>query len=352
MKTIGSIGISDHNLLHSKVEKPTTGQYAKEYAQNAIRSLQMEDQVQDCDPLQDLVEMLKRASNRSKNEQSNDGQSNPDQMDQNAESEEEMEQFGQERRDIEKEKEEEEEDEESEEREERGDEDEETRQEKERQEEERQDGRHVESDEEENFIRRMKNLKISNRQNHPPNPHHHPLPSTPARDLPTPSIPSKQILPVPSTPSKEIMSNPRNPPTIPLLPSTPSIPSKSKDSTSTPSRDLPSIPSLQTTPARDPPVPSKTRIPASPAITSNETMPNNNSSSLTSKKQLISDLIHFFPKDSSRRARKKWSAEEVAMLEDGVKRFGVGKWVQICKEYDFGDRIPQDLKDKWRNLQK
>lgn len=55
---------------------------------------------------------------------------------------------------------------------------------------------------------------------------------------------------------------------------------------------------------------------------------------------------------SGRRQRKKWTPAEIAMLEEGVKKFGTGKWVQISEIYDFGDRIPTDLKDKWRNLNK
>jgi transposase-like protein len=55
------------------------------------------------------------------------------------------------------------------------------------------------------------------------------------------------------------------------------------------------------------------------------------------------------PPSKLMRARRKWSDEEVQMLIDAVKKHGTA-WSIISKQYDFGDRIAADLKDKYRNL--
>jgi len=48
----------------------------------------------------------------------------------------------------------------------------------------------------------------------------------------------------------------------------------------------------------------------------------------------------------------RWSPEEVAWLEEGVVRYGVGKWKEILRAYEFKEgRTGVDLKDKFRNLQ-
>jgi len=55
---------------------------------------------------------------------------------------------------------------------------------------------------------------------------------------------------------------------------------------------------------------------------------------------------------SSGRTRKRWNEIEVEMLVRGIVKFGIGHWKDITDFYDFGDRTPADLKDKWRNLEK
>jgi len=53
-----------------------------------------------------------------------------------------------------------------------------------------------------------------------------------------------------------------------------------------------------------------------------------------------------------RRIKKRFTEEEVENLYRGVVKYGLGMWHDIISAYDFGDRKPHDLKDKWRNLQK
>merc|ERR1712032_566425 len=54
--------------------------------------------------------------------------------------------------------------------------------------------------------------------------------------------------------------------------------------------------------------------------------------------------------------RRYWKDYEVAALKAGVARHGVGKWVSILRDDDFGpyleDRTNINLKDKWRSLQR
>lgn len=66
---------------------------------------------------------------------------------------------------------------------------------------------------------------------------------------------------------------------------------------------------------------------------------------------------HFKPKEArylnkkSSRKRVPWSLAEVSWLKKGVMLFGVGNWVDIKAHFPFSyNRIPADLKDKWRNL--
>eukprot|EP00930_Biecheleria_cincta_P055732 TRINITY_DN42009_c0_g1_i1.p1 TRINITY_DN42009_c0_g1~~TRINITY_DN42009_c0_g1_i1.p1 ORF type:complete len:754 (+),score=101.65 TRINITY_DN42009_c0_g1_i1:164-2425(+) len=54
-------------------------------------------------------------------------------------------------------------------------------------------------------------------------------------------------------------------------------------------------------------------------------------------------------RDSSRR---KWSVNEIRWLEEGVAEFGKSSWKRILKTKPFQDRSAVQLKDKWRNLQK
>jgi len=51
--------------------------------------------------------------------------------------------------------------------------------------------------------------------------------------------------------------------------------------------------------------------------------------------------------------RVQWSMEEKDMLREGVSAYGLGKWAEILKAYDFHKhRTNVDLKDKWRNMVK
>ncbi|CAM9119195.1 unnamed protein product [Discosporangium mesarthrocarpum] len=51
--------------------------------------------------------------------------------------------------------------------------------------------------------------------------------------------------------------------------------------------------------------------------------------------------------------RQPWSAQEVSYLQEGVKKFGDGKWIEIVKHYPFHEkRSNVDLKDKWKNINK
>ena len=55
------------------------------------------------------------------------------------------------------------------------------------------------------------------------------------------------------------------------------------------------------------------------------------------------------PADKKKK-RKSFSAEEIANLEAGVRRCGVGRWKEILALYHFDRRTTVDLKDKWRNM--
>ncbi len=53
------------------------------------------------------------------------------------------------------------------------------------------------------------------------------------------------------------------------------------------------------------------------------------------------------------RARIRWSADETEALVEGVRLLGAsGKWAEILTRFRhvFVQRLPGDLKDKWRNL--
>lgn len=46
-----------------------------------------------------------------------------------------------------------------------------------------------------------------------------------------------------------------------------------------------------------------------------------------------------------------WTYAETENLLKGVKKFGIGKWKEILKHYEFSShRTSVSLKDKWRNL--
>eukprot|EP00899_Mesostigma_viride_P022350 jgi/Mesvir1/329/Mv22736-RA.1 len=55
-----------------------------------------------------------------------------------------------------------------------------------------------------------------------------------------------------------------------------------------------------------------------------------------------------------RRPSKSFTDAEAAALKAGVAQFGTGNWKAILKRYPhvWQERTPQDLKDKWRNIQK
>lgn len=54
------------------------------------------------------------------------------------------------------------------------------------------------------------------------------------------------------------------------------------------------------------------------------------------------------------RIRKKWTLLEEDTLRQAVEKYGVGNWTFIQSIYKeiFEDRMPGDLKDKWRNMTK
>ena len=57
----------------------------------------------------------------------------------------------------------------------------------------------------------------------------------------------------------------------------------------------------------------------------------------------------------ARRQRTRWTEEEVAALDLGVRTFGEGRWEAILDTYAAkfqSCRTVVDLKDKWRNMQK
>ena len=58
-------------------------------------------------------------------------------------------------------------------------------------------------------------------------------------------------------------------------------------------------------------------------------------------------------KKKTRRDKMKSSKEEVDVLKKGVKRFGIGQWVDILRAFKgvFNPiKIQVHLKDKWCNL--
>ncbi len=61
--------------------------------------------------------------------------------------------------------------------------------------------------------------------------------------------------------------------------------------------------------------------------------------------------IHFRKSADPSRKRAKWSPEEMALLERGIKECGT-HWTKILLGYNgFNDcRTSLDLKDKWRNM--
>lgn len=50
--------------------------------------------------------------------------------------------------------------------------------------------------------------------------------------------------------------------------------------------------------------------------------------------------------------RRRWSADEIRWLEEGVQEFGDGSWKEIQASKPFVNRSAVQLKDKWRNLLK
>lgn len=46
----------------------------------------------------------------------------------------------------------------------------------------------------------------------------------------------------------------------------------------------------------------------------------------------------------------RWTEDEVDMLVEGVRLFGVGNWRQILDYFPFEGRTNVNLKDKYRNL--
>ena len=82
--------------------------------------------------------------------------------------------------------------------------------------------------------------------------------------------------------------------------------------------------------------------------------------------EAILEEYPFHPKRTAADIRRKWfnikdvsvytriafSSEEEQYLKEGVKKFGVGCWMEILRTYPFHPkRSNVDLKDKWRNLQ-
>ena len=49
--------------------------------------------------------------------------------------------------------------------------------------------------------------------------------------------------------------------------------------------------------------------------------------------------------------RRKWTPEEDELLREGLKEFGVGNWAIIRNKMNL-DRTGQQIKDRWRNLNK
>jgi hypothetical protein len=64
-----------------------------------------------------------------------------------------------------------------------------------------------------------------------------------------------------------------------------------------------------------------------------------------------SDSIHFRKAAGGVRKRAKWSPEEMALLERGIKECGT-HWTKILLGYNGFNhcRTSIDLKDKWRNM--
>lgn len=65
------------------------------------------------------------------------------------------------------------------------------------------------------------------------------------------------------------------------------------------------------------------------------------------KRAPISTIVPF---KSSKRKRRFWTKDEDKLLEDGVEKWGKGRWVIIQKNMRIENRTPCDLKDRWRNL--
>jgi hypothetical protein len=57
---------------------------------------------------------------------------------------------------------------------------------------------------------------------------------------------------------------------------------------------------------------------------------------------------------SNARVKRFWSRDEELDLVRGVRKYGAGNWAAISMDdgFNFDNRTPVDLKDKWRNLAK
>ena len=79
-------------------------------------------------------------------------------------------------------------------------------------------------------------------------------------------------------------------------------------------------------------------------------LPAEESPNLQSPSHFRPKVARYLNKKCSRK-RVPWSHAEVSWLKKGVMLFGVGNWVDIKTHFPFSyNRIPADLKDKWRNL--
>ena len=60
-----------------------------------------------------------------------------------------------------------------------------------------------------------------------------------------------------------------------------------------------------------------------------------------------------FDENGKVRRRRRWSEEEKRAVKEGVKKFGIGKWVQIKDEYSdiLRNRTGVQIKDVWRTMQ-
>lgn len=63
-----------------------------------------------------------------------------------------------------------------------------------------------------------------------------------------------------------------------------------------------------------------------------------------------------FQKDQNKpvQRRRRWTEEEKTAVRMGVEEYGVGKWVQIKRQYDhvLANRTPVQIKDCWRTMNK